>query len=78
MKEEAVLDISQLTLKMVNELRALSKPSDDIILVIKAALVLLRKERSNYTWANGQKMMSDTSKFITQMKTIDVRTVVGW
>ena len=78
MKEEALLDISQLTLKMVNELRALSKPSDDIILVIKAALVLLRKERSNYTWANGQKMMIDTSKFITQMKTIDVRTVVGW
>ena len=49
--------------KSIQELKSLASPPPAVFDVAKAVL-LLRGEKRNFAWGNGQKMMGNPQKFI--------------
>lgn len=72
--EEAVACLDK---KSIQELKALANPPAPVFDVAKAVL-LLRGEKKNFAWANGQKMMNNPQKFIEDIQSFDATSIDQW
>jgi len=47
-------------------------------LIIKACLILYKKEKKNHGWDNGKKMLKDPAKFLADLKAFDKDNIEDW
>lgn len=62
--KEAEAAVDCLSLAMINEFKSFATLATGVDQVVKAVLLLNKKEKKNYNWDNGKKMMKDPNKFI--------------
>lgn len=69
--------VACLEVKAIQELKAFTKPADDVVLVTKAVL-LLRKEKKNHSWQNAQKMLNQPKKFLEDVVAFNAENIDQW
>jgi dynein heavy chain len=75
---EAAKDaVACLDVKAIQELKALANPPPDCVTVTKAVLIL-KGEKKNHTWANGQKMMNNPKQFLEYVQKYDGSNILDW
>jgi dynein heavy chain len=72
--EAANAAVNCLEIKMIQELKSLTTPPNDCLLVTKAVLIL-RGERKNHAWGTAQKMMGNPKNFLDQIKAFDADNI---
>ena len=72
--EEAVACLDK---KSIQELKSLASPPPACLDVAKGCL-LLRGEKKNFAWGNGQKMMNNPGKFIEEIQAFDGSNIDQW
>lgn len=58
-------------------MKGLGSPPADVVLVAKAILIM-KGEKKNHAWPNGQKMLSNPKQFIDSLKTYDLKEIPEW
>jgi dynein heavy chain len=76
--ERATEAVNCLEVKSIQELKALANPPAACVDVTKAVLILLKGEKKNHAWGNGQKMMNDPKKFIVSIQEFDGDNIDDW
>jgi dynein heavy chain len=63
--------VNCLTKGSLTELKSLSKPPAGVDKVTSAVLMMLKKEKKDFSWDNAKKMMAKIDQFKTQLETFD-------
>ena len=75
--ERAKKAVDCLTLKSLQELKALPKPPQGVDSVAKAVM-LLRGERKNFAWQAAQKMLNQPAKFKEEIENFNKEQIDEW
>ena len=70
--QKAKQAVAALTKESIVELKALTNPPADVVLVMEPVMILLGQKKD---WANARKQMQDAGKFLEQLQTFDVAKV---
>ena len=62
----------------IDELKSFGSPSDAVLLVTKAVLILYKNEKKNFAWDNGKKMMKDPNAFLAALKGFNKEDIPEW
>lgn len=76
--KEAEAAVDCLNVGAINELKSFSTLAAGLDLVIKACLLLVKKEKKNHSWDAGKKMIKDPAKFIVDLKAYDKENIEEW
>jgi dynein heavy chain len=76
--KEAEAAVDCLSLAMINEFKSFSTLPSGVDVTVKAVLLLKNKEKKNYTWEAGKKMMKDPNKFISDLKNFNKEDIDEW
>lgn len=76
--KEAEAAVDCLSKDMIVEMRNFNNLPPGVDLIVKAMLLLKNKEKKNYSWDNGKKMMKDPAKFINDLKSFDKEHIDEW
>jgi dynein heavy chain len=69
--------VACLDVKAIQELKALANPPPDCVVVTKAVLIL-KGEKKNHGWPNGQKMMNNPKQFLEWIQKYDGDNIADW
>ena len=76
--EAAKAAVDCLTKASIQEMKSLGSPPAAVVDVAKAVLMLLKKEKKNYAWGNGQKMMGNPAAFLTEVQAFNANEIDDW
>jgi len=76
--KEAEAAVDCLNVAMITEMKGFSNLPGGVELIVKAILILVKKEKKNHSWDNGKKMMKDPNGFIASLKAFDKENIEDW
>lgn len=76
--KEAEAAVDCLNINAINEFKSFSTLAAGLDLVVKAVLLLNKKEKKNHSWDAGKKMLKDPNKFMGELKTFDKENIDDW
>jgi len=76
--KEAEAAVDCLNINAINELKSFSTLAAGLEHVIKACLLLNKKEKKNHNWDAGKKMLKDPNKFMQELKSFDKENIDEW
>jgi dynein heavy chain len=76
--ERATEAVNCLEVTAIQNLKALGSPPAACVEVSKAVLILLKGEKKNHAWQNGQKMMNNPGKFIEEVQKFEGENIDEW
>jgi len=75
--EAAKKAVDCLTKNSISEMKALTTPPPAVVETMKAVLIM-RGEKRNYAWGNGQKILNNPARFMEELLDYNKEEIADW